>query len=134
VTTTDCLVKAAGCVVWRPHPKKPKKKQILLIHRPHRSDWTHPKGKVDPGETELECALREVFEETGVVGKVGDELPVVEYRDQRGRPKRVRYWLLKYKSGEFKPNDEVDEIAWLSPKKAAAKLTFDHDIELLDHL
>ena len=120
--------------MWRPNPKKPKKKQVLLIHRPQRSDWTHPKGKLDPGETELECALREVHEETGVTGKLGAELPLVEYRDQRRRRKTVRYWLLKYSSGEFEPNSEVDEILWLSPKKAADKLTYAHDVELLEHL
>jgi 8-oxo-dGTP diphosphatase len=127
-------VKAAGCVVWRANPDKPHKKQVLVIHRPHRSDWTHPKGKLDPLETELECALREVAEETGVTGRVGAELPLVEYSDHRERPKAVRYWLLEYQAGEFKPNNEVDKILWLSPKKAAAKLTYAHDVELLDHL
>lgn len=134
MTGTDCIVKAAGCVVWRPHPNKPEKKQVLLIHRPHRSDWTHPKGKLEPGETELECAAREVAEETGVTGKIGAELPLVEYVDQRSRPKTVRYWLLEYMAGEFEPNSEVDEVEWLSPKKAAARLTHAHDVELLDHL
>ncbi len=127
-------VSAAGCLLWRPHPKKSNKKQVLIIHRPHRDDWSYPKGKVDPGETELECALREVKEETGMEGKLGDELPLVTYRDHRDRSKSVRYWLLKYKQGNFKPNDEVDEIAWVSPSKAADILTYRHDIELLDYL
>lgn len=130
----ECTIRAAGCVVWRPNPDKPKKKQVLLIHRPEYSDWTHPKGKVEATETDLECALREVQEETGATGKIGIELPLVQYVDHRQRNKSVRYWLLKYKAGEFQPNSEVDEILWLSPKKASAKLTYAHDIELLNHL
>lgn len=127
-------VRAAGCLVWRVHPNKPHKKQVLVIHRPHRSDWSYPKGKLDPGETELECALREVKEETGVEGKLGDELPLVTYSDQRDRLKTVRYWLLEYTSGKFEPNDEVDEIDWVLPAKAADILTYRHDIELLEYL
>jgi 8-oxo-dGTP diphosphatase len=134
VITDEGPVRAAGCVVWRPHPDKPKKNQILLIHRPHRLDWSHPKGKLDLGETDLECALREVKEETGFEGKVGSELPTVAYVDHKGRSKTVRYWLLKYECGEFEPNDEVDEILWTSPSKAAEILTYAHDVELLDHL
>lgn len=129
-----CEVRAAGCVVWRRHPENSKKRQILVIHRPDRGDWSHPKGKLDPGETELECALREVEEETGFTGKVGKELPTVWYLDGQGRPKSVRYWKMKRTDGEFTPNDEVDEIKWLSRKKAAEILTYQHDVELLDHL
>lgn len=132
--TPQDVIRAAGCVVWRPHPDKPTKKQVLLIHRPHRQDWSHPKGKLDPGESELECALREVKEETGFEGKLGPELPAVSYADHKGRPKTVRYWLLKFKGGEFQPNDEVDEILWASPARASELLTYAHDVELLDHL
>lgn len=40
------------------------KGEILLIFR--RGKWDLPKGKVDPGETIIDCALREVIEETGL--------------------------------------------------------------------
>lgn len=127
-------IRAAGCVVWRPHPSKPKRKQVLLIHRPQYLDWTHPKGKVDSGESDLECALREVKEETGAVGEVGAELPLVEYLDHRDRHKTVRYWVLRYEGGEFQPNSEVDQIRWSSLHKAREILSYPHDIALLDHL
>ncbi|NBQ44166.1 MAG: NUDIX domain-containing protein, partial [Mycobacteriaceae bacterium] len=35
--------------------------EVLLVHRPAYDDWTIPKGKRDPGETDEECALREVW-------------------------------------------------------------------------
>lgn len=37
---------------------------FLLMKHPTRLDL--PKGHVDPGETEIECALRELEEETGI--------------------------------------------------------------------
>ena len=48
--------------------------EVALIHRPAYDDWTLPKGKLNPGETHEEAALREVKEETGLVSvrKTGD--------------------------------------------------------------
>ena len=100
-------MRAAGCVVWRRHDDGI---EILVVHRPRYDDWSLPKGKLDPGETELECAVREVEEETGFVGAVGDELSTVAYVDHKNRPKTVRYWMLELGGGVFTPNEEVDRI------------------------
>ena len=51
-------VRAAGCVVHDDAGN------MLLISRNNR--WDLPKGKVEPGETLLQAALREVEEETGI--------------------------------------------------------------------
>ena len=50
-------VKAAGGVVWR---RGPGGIEVAVAHRPHREDWSLPKGKLDPGEGWEEAALREV--------------------------------------------------------------------------
>ena len=62
--------------------------RILLVHRPRYDDWTFPKGKADPGESDEACALREVREETGFDCRLRAELPATFYRDSRGRAKR----------------------------------------------
>jgi 8-oxo-dGTP pyrophosphatase MutT (NUDIX family) len=107
---------------------------VLVIHRPRHDDWTFPKGKREPGETDEECALREVLEETGLRCALEGELPSTSYVDGRGRRKRVRYWRLRVVSGDLVPNDEADEARWVPPAEAATLLTYERDHVLLGAL
>jgi arsenate reductase (thioredoxin) len=108
--------------------------QVLLVHRPRYNDWTFPKGKLKPGEGEEQAALREVQEETGLRCHVERELAVVSYRDSKGRPKTVRYWVMRPLGGGFKPTGEVDEIRWLSVETALNALSYEQDRMLLRKL
>jgi 8-oxo-dGTP pyrophosphatase MutT (NUDIX family) len=118
-------VRAAGGVVLRDG-------LVLLVHRPKYDDWTFPKGKAEDGESDEECALREVREETGLECRLLDELSTTEYVDSRGRPKRVRWWHMGVVDGEFAPTEEVDEVRWLSPAAAAQLLSYGRDLALLE--
>ena len=124
------VVRAAGGLVVRDGEDGA---QVLLVHRPRYDDWTFPKGKVDPGESDEDAAVREVEEETGYRCSLGLELPSTRYIDARGRPKLVRYWLMRVVDGEFVVNNEVDEIEWLNPAEASARLTYDRDRELAEY-
>jgi 8-oxo-dGTP pyrophosphatase MutT (NUDIX family) len=133
--TEPTLVRAAGGVVTRNGPDGP---ELLLIHRPRYDDWSFPKGKRDGDETDEQTALREVREETGLACVLGRELGEAQYRDNRGRRKIVRYWLMTpdpaKKGPGFTPGDEVDELRWCAPSAAATLLTYPHDRALLRHL
>jgi 8-oxo-dGTP diphosphatase len=118
-------VEAAGGVLVRDG-------RMAVVHRPKYDDWTLPKGKLDPGEAFEEAALREVEEETGLRCELGPELPSTRYEDSKGRPKVVRYWRMMPLSGDFSPNDEVDELRWLPPAEAAELLTFDRDRQVVE--
>lgn len=105
--------------------------EVLLVHRPKYSDWTFPKGKVKDGEREEAAAVREVEEETGLRCGLGPELAPTEYTDPKLRKKTVRYWLMESCSGRFEPGDEVDQIAWLTPRVAAERLSYARDRDVL---
>ena len=62
-------VRAAGGVVWRRGGAG--EVEVVLVHRPRYDDWSLPKGKVDPGETDEQAALREVQEEASVEARSG---------------------------------------------------------------
>jgi len=99
------------------------------VHRPRYNDWSIPKGKCDEDESDADCALREVKEETGLTVRLGEELPSTNYRDNKGRPKSVRYWAMEpvEGDGQFTPNAEIDEIRWLPIDQAVTMLSYDHD-------
>jgi 8-oxo-dGTP diphosphatase len=105
--------------------------EVLVIHRSKYDDWSLPKGKAEAGETDEECAVREVEEETGLRCRLGAELPSVRYTDRFDRPKVVRYWLLEPMSGEAAPANEVDEIAWLPLQAATSTLSYERDRDVL---
>jgi 8-oxo-dGTP diphosphatase len=105
--------------------------ELAVIHRPKYADWSLPKGKLAPGETWEQAALREVTEETGLRCELGQELEPARYLDRKGRRKLVRYWLMRPLDGSFEPGDEVDELRWLPPEEAAGLLSYEHDRRLV---
>ena len=125
------VVRAAGGVVRR---TKNGSTEYALVHRPRYDDWSLPKGKLDPGETDEETAQREVEEETGVRAELLDELSSTRYPDRKGRVKQVRYWLMEPADGKapkFRPNHEIDEMRWCSAADAGKLLDHEHDRKLI---
>jgi len=134
VTAATGPVLAAGAVCWRLVDGKPR---ILLVHRGDRADVSLPKGKLDPGETLPQTAQREILEETGLKVTLGAKLDVVEYRLPNGREKVVHYWSAEVDEhvlelASFTPNNEIAALEWVPLEKARKKLTYKHDVELVD--
>jgi 8-oxo-dGTP pyrophosphatase MutT (NUDIX family) len=121
-------VRAAGGAVVR---RGERGLDVLLVHRPRYDDWTLPKGKAEPGESDEDCARREVEEETGLRCTLGRELTTVRYTDRFGRPKYARYWEMEPIDGAFAPGDEVDEIRWVPLTDAASMLSYPRDADVL---
>jgi 8-oxo-dGTP diphosphatase len=126
--STD-TVRAAGGVVVREGAHGP---EVVIVHRPRYDDWSLPKGKRDHGETDEQCAVREVEEETGLRCALGPELLPTRYVDRKGRTKVVRYWAMRVLgSRPFTPNDEVDELAWVAIPAVGERVSYPHDAEVL---
>lgn len=124
------MIEAAGGIVWRRGEQGGPK--VLVVHRPRYDDWSLPKGKLEPGETHEAAALREVLEETGFRCTLGAELDEVRYTDRKDQPKRVRYWAMEVVDGGFEPNDEVDQIRWITRDEAAELLSYERDALLVE--
>ncbi len=122
-------VRAAGAVIWRPAGRGA---QVVLVHRPKYGDWSFPKGKLEPGEHVLLAATREVAEETGLQVVLGRRLPAVRYLND-DVPKLVDYWAATVDAapGGFSPNGEIDAVTWASTTAAAARLSYQRDVETL---
>ena len=103
---------------WR----SPRGLQLALVHRPKYDDWSLPKGKLEPGETWLGAAIREVREETGCEVLVKGFAGITSYV-VRGRPKMVLFWNMERVGDcDFVPAREVDQLLWLSRRRALETL------------
>ncbi|WP_244284154.1 NUDIX hydrolase [Agromyces badenianii] len=133
-TAVSTAVYAAGAICWRIIDGKV---HVLVIHRTVHGDVTIPKGKVDPGESLPQTAVREIAEETGLQVALGVPLGVSRYPLPSGREKIVHYWAAEVSEralqrSTFKPNGEVAAIEWVTVKRARGYLSYGPDVELLD--
>ncbi len=94
-----------------------------------------PKGHVDPGETPVQAAQREVREETGVSGTPVCELGETRYwyrRDGRTINKTVRFFLFTFVDGDTSQHDdEVEEVRWITLAQARERLSHAAEREMV---
>ncbi|MFE3443745.1 NUDIX domain-containing protein [Nocardia sp. NPDC059180] len=125
-------IHAAGAVVWRYAADGSGAIEIAVIHRPKYEDWSLPKGKLDPGETPVLAAVREVAEETGLHCRLGRYLGHVTYPVPGHRKlKRVYYWAAEVIDGAFAANTEVDELIWLRLDQVMDELSYPMDRQVV---
>ena len=115
------VVRAAGLIVYR---RMLETFQYLMMQTSYgEHHWTPPKGHVDPGETDMEAALRETQEEAGLTSSdlniASDFKKELNY-EVKGKPKIVTYWLaeLKDPSTPVKLSNEHQDFKWLNLQQA----------------
>lgn len=97
--------------------------QVAIIARHSRSghlEWCLPKGHIEQGETPPETAVREVHEETGILGEVVDSIATIDYwftgSNQRVH-KLVHHFALHRISGDLTvegdPDHEAEAAIWV---------------------
>jgi len=95
-----------------------------------------PKGHVDPGESTVEAATREVREETGLVGEPVQELGESRYwyrREGRTIGKSVAFFLFEFVEGDTKDHDdEVEEVRWMPLQEARSALSHAAEREIVE--
>lgn len=105
---------------------------LLLRHK--RGSWVFPKGHLDPGETRLQAALREVEEEAGVEARAlsGSFVPTTHYQNDRGEERLIHWFILTTDaSTPVLRETTFPEGVFLEPEKALERLSFEEDRELL---
>lgn len=136
MTLTDTApVLAAGAVCWR--EDRAGTVEVLLISRSRHDDVSLPKGKVDDTEALPAAAVREIREETGYGVTLGAPLGLTEYVLPGGRDKVVHYWCAEVpqtelRRGRFRPSDEVQAVEWVPLAKAARRLSYPRDRDVLE--
>ncbi|HDP70580.1 MAG TPA: NUDIX domain-containing protein [Actinobacteria bacterium] len=99
--------------------------------------WCLPKGLVERDETPEETALREVKEETGLIGEIVDKIGQIDYwfywNLHRIRyHKFVHFYLMKYVEGDIGDHDfKVREVRWVSVENASKILSYKGEIEMI---
>jgi len=109
--------------------------EVLLVHRPRYDDWSFPKGKAHEGESDEDCALREVGEETGLEVRIVEPLPSIEYafvQDGTRIHKTVHYFLMEPIGGDLSRHDaEFERVRWVAFDEAGTLLSFATERELV---
>lgn len=122
------VIQSAGGLLWR---ESRKGRELLLIHRPKYDDWTLPKGKLEPGESWTQAAIREVWEETGCQAEILSFAGCICYT-YKGIPKIVLFWNMKVIGDcQFHPTKEVDRIQWVKAEDVLEKLIYSGDREVV---
>lgn len=122
---------AAGGVVRNPNGL------IAVVYRAEQNDWTLPKGKLIKGETIEACAVREVYEESGVLVTVDRFLTHSQYKlkdgKQKGRLKIVYWFALDYiEQADVPLPKDVQKREWYHPEDVYGILTHKKDRKVLD--
>lgn len=125
---TGQIVEAAGGVVVRPGRSG---LEVLIALKRCPREWRLPKGKIRPGESPDQAALREVLEETGVRAEILFLVAVSQHQfadpaDGQTKTKRVQFFLMRPVHDQPAPQDSRFERAeWLPVARAIETLTFD---------
>jgi len=101
---------------------------IGRLDRRGRLLWSLPKGHIEDGETAEQAAVREVEEETGIIGRVVAPLGTIDFwfvAEDRRVHKTVHHFLLRALGGQLSDADvEVAEVAWVPLDELEAKLAY----------
>lgn len=109
-------IRQACAVPYRLRDGKP---EFCLITTARKKQWSFPKGIVDPGETPVETALKEAWEEAGLHGQI-EENSLGRYRYSKwGRQLVVTVYPMQVDSEDEQwPEDEARQRAWCRPQAA----------------
>ena len=127
---------AGGLVVADDGVTEPRAALIGRTDRRGRLLWSLPKGHIEEGETPADTAVREVAEETGIIGEVVAPLGIIDFwfvADGRRVHKTVHHFLLRAIGGALSDADiEVTEVAWVPLSELSGRLAYADERALVE--
>lgn len=126
---------SAGAVVYFLNEKEQRLEYLVLHYG--SSHWDFPKGKIEPGETSEEAALREIKEETGLTVTLDtafDHRLFYKFKNREGElvSKQVSFYVAQSTLLDVIISDEHTGFKWLPYEEARQLLTYDNAVHLLD--
>ena len=107
---------------------------IARLNRAGRVEWCLPKGHLENGETAEQAAVREIAEETGILGKIVGSLGTIDYWfsvEGKRVHKHVHHYLLLAVSGSLTidedPDHEAIDVAWVPLPDLGERLAFPNE-------
>jgi bis(5'-nucleosidyl)-tetraphosphatase len=125
------LEKSCGALVFRRFHGNT---ELLLIKHANGGHWSFPKGHVESGETEVETAVREIKEETGIDVIIDTSFrEVISYSPKKDTQKDVIYFIARAQNYDYTPQEEeIAQIKWVEINRAHTILTYDNDKQLVN--
>jgi 8-oxo-dGTP diphosphatase len=93
---------------------------ILRGHEPGKGLWSVPGGRIEPGETDQQAVVREVFEETGLEVACGRLLGMVQRPGLAGALIEIRDYAAQVTGGELRAGDDAADVRWATAAEAEA--------------
>jgi len=129
--------KSAGGVVLNPNGG-------VLVVKQHGDSWSLPKGHIDEGETPLEAAKREIFEESGITDLTLVK-PLFSYErfaigpggvgEDRSMLKEIEMFLFRTSQTKLTPQDSANpEARWVLKNEVSKLLTHPKDREFFEKI
>lgn len=120
----QALIIGVGAVIYRYNQRG---RLCVLLIKKRGGYWTLPKGKLLPDEPQYDALTREISEETGLLGEVGDLAHTVSYTiTKRGKSvqKQVTYYLVRPTGGELSPgrSENIIKANWFTVTQALRRI------------
>ncbi len=108
----SCFEKSCGVLPYRTVNGQ---QEFLLVYQTASRCWSLPKGHIEPGETDVQTALRELYEETGLTAKLDTtQSASIEYPISSFAQKEVVFFLGQVIGEPVVQEGEIEKYQWVS--------------------
>ena len=108
----SCFERSCGVLPYRVVDGR---REYLLVFETYSKCWSLPKGHVEAGETDVQTALRELFEETGLTAKLDTgRVATIEYPISEFARKQVLFYLGEVAGDPKVREGEIEKFKWVS--------------------